>query len=83
MNCILRISRKYTCLKDEYAEISETYKNLSSDFSKKEQELIEKIHSLIDWKKKASHYLKILLQESQNSIQKSKHNVLRNKMEKS
>jgi len=79
----IRISRKYTCLKDEYAEISDSYKNVSIDFSKKEQELIEKIHSLLDWKKKAAHYLKVLLEESQNSIAKSKHNILRNKLEKS
>lgn len=33
---LIKISRKYTCLKDEYAEISDSYKNVSIDFSKKE-----------------------------------------------
>lgn len=34
---LIKISRKYACLKDEYTEISESYKNMSVDFSKKEQ----------------------------------------------
>ncbi|EAR96949.2 EF-hand pair protein (macronuclear) [Tetrahymena thermophila SB210] len=80
---LIKISRKYSCLQDEYNELSESYKNMNVDFRNKEEQLIQKIHSLLDWKKKASHYLKVLLQECQNSVSKSKHNILRNKFEKS
>ncbi|EGR27290.1 hypothetical protein IMG5_198820 [Ichthyophthirius multifiliis] len=79
---LIKISRKYSCLKDEYIEISEAYKNYSAEFCKKETILIEKIQGLVEWKKKSQHYLKTLLQEVQDSVHKSRFNILRNKFDK-
>ncbi|EGR28578.1 hypothetical protein IMG5_172510 [Ichthyophthirius multifiliis] len=79
---LIKVTRQYQYVNSLYNEINDSYKNYTTEFLNKEQLLIEKIHSLMQWKSKAQHYMQQLLKELQNSIKKNNYDILRQKYDK-
>lgn len=59
---MIQLSRKYTCLKQEYDDLSEKYLEVDKTYSEKESRYVARIKDLIEWKNKAKVYLSIFLE---------------------
>ena len=50
---LIKLSRKYDCLTEEYSHLKHNYETIEADNLKREGELIEKLQELITWKKQS------------------------------
>lgn len=48
---LIKLSRKYEALSEEYKQIKMAHVHQQSDYIEKERDLVEKVNKLVGWKK--------------------------------
>ncbi|CAK70758.1 unnamed protein product (macronuclear) [Paramecium tetraurelia] len=78
---LIKLSRKYDALTEEYKQMKTSYTIVESESMAKEKELLEKIYNLISWKKSAEEHMRVMIKELKNSVPADEFNNLRQKLE--
>ena len=78
---LIRLARKYDCLKTEEGHLRESYHKIEVAHSEKEGQLVQRLNDLIAWKQKATSQLKILFGLQVNSVPVEDYRLMRSQLE--
>lgn len=78
---VIKLSRKYASLEEEYKDLLGKWRNSSAEFSKKETALVERLEKLRGWKEEATQKMTILLERARNSVSLEVHRGVKAELE--
>ena len=74
---IIKLSRKYEALEQEYEAQARAWKVIDVDQNERERQMVEKMGKLLEWKADATQKLKILLERLKQSVSLEEHTQLK------
>jgi Ca2+-binding EF-hand superfamily protein len=78
---IIKLSRKYDALEQEYEAQARAWKIVDVDQNEREHQMVQKMTKLLEWKADASQKLKIVLERLKQSVSVEEHSQLKAEFE--
>jgi len=78
---LIRLARKYDCLKSDEKTLRESYHKIEAAHAEKEGQLIKRLNDLLAWKQKATSQLKVLFALQVDSVPIEDHRLIRSQLE--
>lgn len=78
---LIRLARKYDCLKSDEKNLRESYHKIEAAHAEKEGQLMKRLSDLMAWKQKATSQLKVLFGLQVDSVPIQDHRLIRSQLE--
>jgi hypothetical protein len=51
---LIKIARKYACLKEEYTQVKDNYQDMDKNYSEEKMKMMQELSALMEWKTQAT-----------------------------